>query len=323
MADRDTKMSRRELFNKWLDGDLDLLEHITDTDEQPELSREKLKEEKSKLKRRIDRSERARAAVKMEQEWFGALYLVVAVVCCVFFIGVLLFTVSKLPRYGTENPQTVEVVRRYIESGLEETGSVNIVTGIILDYRAFDTLGESHVLFTALVCVMILLKKDSKNMSGGVDSYNTIRREYFYDLSREPLMRVVGTVMIPCIFVYGIYVLVNGQNGPGGGFSGGTVLGTGLIMTAAVFGFETVDRVFTAKVSAFITVAALGFYGFAKGYVFFTGANGLENHIPKGTPGAILSGGLILPLDIAVGLVVMTTMFGFYSLFRRGNIGGE
>ena len=61
----------------------------------------------------------------------------------------------------------------------------------------------------------------------------------------------------------------------------------------------------------------------AKGYVFFTGANGLENHIPKGTPGAILSGGLILPLDIAVGIVVACTMYGFYSLFCRGNIGGN
>ncbi|MBQ9617343.1 MAG: hypothetical protein IJR48_03170, partial [Oscillibacter sp.] len=50
------------------------------------------------------------------------------------------------------------------------------------------------------------------------------------------------------------------------------------------------------------------------------GANGLESHIPKGVPGAILSGGLILPLDIAVGLVVACTMFGFYSLFRRGTI---
>ena len=56
---------------------------------------------------------------------------------------------------------------------------------------------------------------------------------------------------------------------------------------------------------------------------FFTGANGLNNHIPKGTPGAILSGGLILPLDIAVGIVVCCAMFGFYSLFKRGSIGGS
>lgn len=95
-----------------------------------------------------------------------------------------------------------------------------------------------------------------------------------------------------------------------------------MIIFTASFGFDRVDRFFTLKLSGYVTFAALSFYSFAKGYVFFTGANGIDNHIPKGTPGAILSGGLILPLDIAVGLVVACTMFGFFSLFRRGSIGG-
>ena len=92
---------------------------------------------------------------------------------------------------------------------------------------------------------------------------------------------------------------------------------------ASTFGDHAVDRFLTLKRFQWIAFFALSFYSFAKGYVFFTGANGLENHIPKGTPGAILSGGLILPLDIAVGLVVACTMFGFYSLLRRGVIGGN
>ena len=100
-------------------------------------------------------------------------------------------------------------------------------------------------------------------------------------------------------------------------------MGSGLIVCAASFGFMSTDRVVTKKTANLITFFALAFYSFAKGYVFFTGANGIENHIPKGTPGAILSGGLILPLDVAVGLVVACTMFGFYSLFRRGSIGGN
>jgi multicomponent Na+:H+ antiporter subunit B len=117
-------------------------------------------------------------------------------------------------------------------------------------------------------------------------------------------------------------VLLNGQNSPGGGFSGGAIMGAAMIIFTSAFGFDRVDRFFTLKLQTYVTFVALSFYSFAKGYVFFTGANGLENHIPKGTPGAILSGGLILPLDVAVGLVVACTMFGFYSLFRRGQIGG-
>ena len=82
------------------------------------------------------------------------------------------------------------------------------------------------------------------------------------------------------------------------------------------------EMILTERRFQLVSFLALSFYSFAKGYVFFTGANHLENHIPKGTPGAILSAGLILPLDVAVGLVVACTMFGFYSLFRRGSIGG-
>ena len=94
-----------------------------------------------------------------------------------------------------------------------------------------------------------------------------------------------------------------------------------MILFSAAFGMKAADRFLNMKTCSVITFVSLAFYSFAKGYVFFIGANGLENPIPKGTPGAIFSGGMILPLDIAVGCVVSITMFGFYSLFRRGSIG--
>ena len=258
-----------------------------------------------------------------ERAAFRKMYLAVAFISCIALTLVLLYTISLLPRYGAENPRTVEVVSRYVEDGLEETGAVNIVSGMILDYRAFDTLGESHVLFTALICVMILLRIDNKNQRSDYEDYYTVRTDSYFDLSSDPVLRLVCAVIIPCILLYGIYILLNGQNSPGGGFSGGAVLGAGMILFSAAFGFDKADRFFTLKVSNIITFVSLAFYSFAKGYVFFMGANGLENHIPKGTPGAIFSGGMILPLDIAVGCVVGCTMFGFYSLFRRGSIGGR
>ncbi len=254
---------------------------------------------------------------------FDRFYNLIAVICCLLLIGVLLYAVSLLPSYGEENPRSVEVVERYVEHGLEETGATNIVAGMILDYRAFDTLGESHVLFTALICVIILLGKDKKNMRREYDSYYTVEAESYHLLQTDTIVRLVGYVLLPGLFLFGIYILLNGQLSPGGGFSGGAIMGAALIIFAVAFGFETVDRVFTEKLLKTVTFVALSFYSFAKGYVFFTGANGIDNHIPKGVPGAILSGGLILPLDIAVGFVVACTMFGFYSLFRRGSIGHD
>ena len=301
----------------------DLLESVMDGAEVYDSPREKVKIEKEYYKNYVRSSQWAQKLIRTENKGFNVFYLAVAVVSCVLLIGMLLFTISYLPRYGVENPESTAVVRRYVEQGLQETGAVNIISGIILDYRAFDTLGESHVLFTALMCVTVLLRRDRKNMRTQYEDFYTIRDEKYHELYRESIMRLVAAVLLPCLFLYGAYVLLNGQNSPGGGFSGGAVLGSGMMICAAAYGFRSTDKVVTKKAANLIAFFALGFYSFAKGYVFFMGANGLENHIPKGTPGAVFSGGMILPLDIAVGLVVACTMFGFYSLFRRGSIGGD
>ena len=301
----------------------DLLESVMDGAEVYDSPREKVKIEKEYYKNYVRASGKVQKLIRAENKGFNVFFASVAVISCVLLIGMLLFTISYLPRYGVENPESTAVVKRYVEYGLEETGAINIISGIILDYRAFDTLGESHVLFTALMCVTVLLRKDKKNMRTKYEDFYTIRDEKYHELYRESIMRNVAAILLPCLFLYGAYVLLNGQISPGGGFSGGAVLGSGLMICAAAFGFRSTDRMITKRTANLITFLALGFYSFAKGYVFFTGANGIENRIPKGTPGAILSGGLILPLDIAVGLVVACTMFGFYSLFRRGSIGGN
>ena len=301
----------------------DLLENVMIGAEVHDSTREKVKTEKEYYKDYVRRTQWTQHLVAIENSGFRLFYTAVAVISCVLLIGMLLFTISYLPRYGVENPEGHEVVRRYVEQGLAETGAINIIAGIILDYRAFDTLGESHVLFTALLCVTVLLRIDKKNMRTQYEDFYLIRDEKYHELYGESIMRNVAAILLPCLFLYGAYVLLNGQISPGGGFSGGAVMGSGLIICAAAYGFRTTDRVITRKTANLIALFALGFYSFAKGYVFFTGANGIENHIPKGQPGAILSGGLILPLDIAVGLVVACTMFGFYSLFRRGSIGED
>ncbi len=309
-------------FFRWLDGDYDVMANIMDGSHEPDESHEKVKKDRKAAHEELTASGISQKMINAERRGFYQFYIGVAIISCVALIGVLLFAVSLLPRYGEENPRAVVVSDRYVEHGLEETGAVNVVAGMILDYRAFDTLGESHVLFAALLCVMILLKKDKKNMDSRFDDYYQIQQDAYFDISKDSVMRKVGMLIVPCILVFGIYILLNGQNGPGGGFSGGAVLGAGLIIFESAFGFEIVDTVFTAKLSMLISFISLTFYSFAKGYVFFMGANHLDNHIPKGVPGAILSGGLILPLNIAVGLVVACTMFGFYSLFKRGSIGG-
>ena len=313
----------KDRITAWLGRDVDVMENITDTMHVHDSTRQERKQAIREAEEEYEHRPDVLEAIAKERDRFRRLYLIVAVLSCIALTAVLLYTVGLMPRYGVENPRTLEVVERYVQEGTRETGAINVISGMILDYRAFDTLGESHVLFTALICVMILLRIDSKNQRKGYEDYYTVLTDSYFDLSGDMILRMVGAVVIPCLMVYGIYILLNGQNSPGGGFSGGAVMGAALILFSAAYGFDTVDRYMTPRVIRVITVVSLAFYSFAKGYVFFMGANGLESHIPKGTPGAIFSGGLILPLDIAVGCVVGCTMFGLYSLFRRGSIGGS
>lgn len=252
---------------------------------------------------------------------FNVGYRIISVIMVVMLLGALVLTVLSLPEVGNvSNPDNNEVARRYIESGIEETGAVNIVAGMILDYRAFDTFGESNVLFVATICVMIMLRIDSKNRdkeSGGSDIEE---KDVFYEPKHDTILQIGSIVIIPIIMVFGIYVVLNGHLSPGGGFSGGAILGAGFILYLNSFGFKKTEKFMNAKVVKWITFCALMVYCLAKSYSFFTGANGLESHIPLGIPGAIMSSGLILILNICVGMVVACTMYSFYALVRRGRI---
>ena len=226
----------------------------------------------------------------------------------VILMCVLIATVLSLPEFGAENSQMAEVAARYVQHGIEETGAVNAVAGMILDYRAFDTLGESFVLFTALNCVWILLRT------------NNSEKEGYFPLTEDNILVQAAKISVPVIMLYGIYVILNGHLSAGGGFSGGAVLGAGLILFSEAFGDEVAGKFVTEKRFKAICSVALLFYCVSKAYSFFVGANHIESIISTGTPGKIISAGLILPLDIAVGTVVCLNMYGIYCMFKKGRV---
>lgn len=244
---------------------------------------------------------------------FFRFYRATAVVCCVVLVALLLVAVSYLPPKGDpSNPANNEVVEKYIEDGMQDTGAVNIVTGMILDYRAFDTFGESNVLFVATCTVLILMRDDKKK-----EQKNGIAKKQ-YEPKSDSILQKITFVLFPIIVIFGIYVILNGHLSPGGGFSGGAIIGAGLILYTNAYGFEKTQKFFTEKTYKWVSFCALTFYCLAKSYSFYTGAHHLESGIPLGTAGDIISSGLILPLNICVGLVVACTMYAFYALFKKG-----
>lgn len=315
-SDQEYSKTKAFLFFKWLHGEKDPYMDQMEMKPQPENEIEDLPMEKRMREKQMVIDRVYDMGQNKNMKLFNKFYAIISIAFCLTFIAVLIMTVSYLPKTGAEiKPNNNEVSARYIEKGLQETGAVNIVTGMILNYRAFDTFGETCVLFIATSCVMILLMVDEEKIKAQVELDD--RR---FEPKNDVILQKVAFIIVPIIFMFGIYVILNGHLSPGGGFSGGAMIGAGMILYLSAYGFQKTQRFFNEKIYLRVKVTALCLYGVIMIYYFYTGANGIPNHIPLGTPGNILSSGMILPINIFVGSEVACTMYAFYALFRRGGL---
>lgn len=84
----------------------------------------------------------------------------VAIVITVLFIGFLLMAVVEMPALGSDDATVHnELMNKYIEDSMKDTGATNIVSAVILDYRAFDTFIEATVIFMAFIFVRVVIKE--------------------------------------------------------------------------------------------------------------------------------------------------------------------
>ncbi len=109
----------------------------------------------------------------------------------------------------------------FFEHGLADTGSRNLVNAILLDYRLFDSLFEAGILLIAVSGVIWISKHDieEKNAKFMIDKYKT--PDLFITFSR---------LVYPLMLTFGFYVIINGHLSPGGGFQGGTIVATAILI---------------------------------------------------------------------------------------------
>ena len=76
--------------------------------------------------------------------------------------GLLLYGTMDMPAWGDpQSPANSYVSPRYIEEALEKTETPNIVSAVLADYRGYDTMGETTVIFAAALVCALLLRKNS------------------------------------------------------------------------------------------------------------------------------------------------------------------
>jgi multisubunit Na+/H+ antiporter MnhB subunit len=103
-----------------------------------------------------------------DKEFFGTVVSIV-IIFVIFLAGIKVF--ETLPDFGTaifaEAPDAAS--QTYIAEGLQKTGAANLVSSVILDYRAYDTLGEATVLFTSIIGATVILRRKSRKLLEDAD----------------------------------------------------------------------------------------------------------------------------------------------------------
>jgi len=206
------------------------------------------------------------------------------------------------PRGSADNP--------YLAAGASETGAVNLVTGIYLNYRLYDSLFELLIFSIAVLGVRFYLNTDESKKP-------SVER-----VAESPVVRIAADLLFGPIIMIGLYLIVFGHLSPGGGFSGGAVGGTGLLLCATALGAEVVARRFHEQIIEQIEWAILlAILLFAIDPVFF-GYTPLTDLIGPGEAGTLFSGGTIPIHNVLIGVkVFIGTWVIIYSFIRhRGEI---
>jgi len=208
---------------------------------------------------------------------------------------------SLMPEYQGLNEGLSSYI---IESGLNDTGSLNLITAVLYDYRAFDSLGESTVIFGAVSGIVLILSRKMLPVSSKGLSFI--------------VKRTLG-IMTPFIALFGLYVITHGHLTPGGGFQGGVILAAISIIFSIVYGSAFDYRRYSPQTkTALETGGAMIFLGLGLAGIILEGAFLHNLGFLTAETGTLISAGSIPYINIGVGFKVGAGLaIIFYSMIQK------
>ena len=204
------------------------------------------------------------------------------------FIGGLLVSIATT--------ETAPRLREYFaEFGPTLGHGRNIVNVILVDFRAFDTLGEITVLATAAIGVRGLLRFAAEGRHG----HESVRPV------ASPIFRTAARLLMPMLLMFALFLLLRGHNQPGGGFVGGLVAAAAFALYAIAFGVQRARlallvRPLTLLGAGLLIALVSGLPSVLRGEPFLTAVWALRP-VAVGTP-ALFDVGVFL---VVTGVVLM------------------
>ena len=225
--------------------------------------------------------------------------------------ALLLWVVGDLPEWGDpKSPANYHVSRYYLEHSMSDSNVPNVVTSVLADYRGFDTMFETAVVFVAAIAIITMLRRKDEDD-------NSVEEFEGYHPSKSIIIRTSCRIMVPFMQLFALYVVAHGHHSPGGGFQGGVILGASVILLAMSYNMKTGLKRLTEK-WAFI-LAAIGVLIFSGiGFIsILLGGNFLDYSawapILPYTDSVMARSHGMLAVEVGVAFTVMCGMVAIYN----------
>ena len=181
-------------------------------------------------------------------------------------LGVFMLTLAVLSR------EYSPISDYYIQNALSGAGGSNIVNVILVDFRAFDTLGEITVLAIAGLGIFSMLQ--------GLRLYASNVDDRGFPYSRQshpPMIATLTRLLLPLMLLVSVYIFLRGHNLPGGGFIAGLIAAVALIVQYLANGIAWTQKKLSFTKHIFISLGLLiatstGMVSLFLGYPFLTSA---------------------------------------------------
>ena len=236
------------------------------------------------------------------------------------------------------------VSKHYVERGLIENRGSNLVTSVVVNYRGLDTLGEVTVLFLSVTgAAFVLRRRREAGLAGGGISGKVAAvggddemagraraaESFDVDQIRRPvpaseLVQTGARLLLGPMILFGAYIFVHGHLTPGGGFQGGAVVASAVLLLLLADHERKLPHGLMSwleSLSGFGFVL-VGLLGVAVAGSFL--ANG--GVVPLGTWNRLFSAGLIPIIYVLIGLKVGSELAALLDVMMRGEeepVGGK
>ena len=249
--------------------------------------------------------------------------------------GLLLYATQDFPSWGDPaSPASTHIATYHLTKAFEETSVPNVVTAVLADYRGFDTMFETGVIFCAGLGCFVLLRlfrnrdEDSyyRHVATGVtlhiksgdipDASSEFERIDTLWTPYDLIVKTVCRILAPFVQLFGLYVIAHGHHSPGGGFQGGVILGASVILIAISHDMRTaIGRVSEKTTNILMAVGVLLYSGIGV-LCMILGRNFLDyaslSRILFTSEIEARSLG-ILGVEVGVGITVMAVMISIYN----------